>query len=41
MSLIMTQTDDWVCVNVGLDHADMTAKEMSVVWLIIDFFSCY
>lgn len=37
----MTAPDLWLCVNVGVDGVDIMAKEMSVVWLIVDFFSCY
>ncbi|CAM9614355.1 unnamed protein product, partial [Ectocarpus fasciculatus] len=41
VSLIMTAPDMWLCVNVGVDGVDINAKEMSVVWLIVDFFSNY
>lgn len=37
----MTAPDLWLCVNVGVDGVDIMAKEMSVVWLIVDFFSSY
>ena len=37
----MTTSDGWVCTNVGVDSADIMAKEMSIVWLLVDFFSCY
>lgn len=41
VSLIMTAPDLWLCVNVGVDGVDIMAKEMSVVWLVVDFFSNY
>ena len=41
VSLIMTAPDLWLCVNVGVDGVDIMAKEMSVVWLVVDFFSSY
>lgn len=37
----MTAPDLWLCVNVGVDGVDIMAKEMSVVWLVVDFFSNY
>lgn len=37
----MTAPDLWLCVNVGVDSVDIMAKEMSVVWLVVDFFSNY
>lgn len=37
----MTAPDLWLCVNVGVDGVDIMAKEMSVVWLVVDFFSSY
>lgn len=37
----MTAPDLWLCVNVGVDGVDIMAKEMSVVWLMVDFFSSY
>ncbi|CAM9189340.1 unnamed protein product, partial [Hapterophycus canaliculatus] len=41
VSLIMTAPDLWLCVNVGVDGVDIMAKEMSIVWLVVDFFSNY
>lgn len=41
VSLIMTTPDRWICVNVGVDGVDIMAKEMSIVWLVVDFFSNY
>lgn len=41
VSLIMTAPDRWICVNVGLDSVDAMAKEMSIIWLVVDFFSNY
>lgn len=37
----MTTPDQWICVNVGVDGADVMAKELSVVWLLVDIFSNY
>ena len=37
----MTAPDRWICVNVGLDSVDAMAKEMSIIWLVVDFFSNY
>ncbi|CAM9935511.1 unnamed protein product, partial [Sphacelaria rigidula] len=37
----MTSADKWICVNVGVDGVDAMAKEMSVVWLLVDIFSYY
>lgn len=37
----MTSSDRWVCTNVGVDGGDVVAKEMSIVWLLVDFFSNY
>lgn len=37
----MTAPDLWLGVNVGVDGVDIMAKEMSVVWLVVDFFSLY
>lgn len=37
----MTTPDRWICVNVGVDGVDIMAKEMSIVWLVVDFFSNY
>lgn len=28
-------------MNVGVDGVDIMAKEMSIVWLVVDFFSNY
>lgn len=39
--MIMTSSDRWVCTNVGVDGGDAVAKEMSIVWLLVDFFSNY
>lgn len=41
LSLIMTTPDKWICVNVGVDGLDAVSKELSVVWLLVDFFSYY
>lgn len=41
VSLIMTTADKWICVNVGVDGVNAMAKEMSVVWLLVDIFSYY
>lgn len=41
VSLIMTTADRWICVNVGVDGVDAMAKELSVVWLLVDIFSNY
>lgn len=37
----MTSSDRWVCTNVGVGGGDAVAKEMSIVWLLVDFFSNY
>lgn len=41
VSLIMTTPDRWICINVGVDGVDAIAKELSIVWLLVDFFSYY
>lgn len=41
VSLIMTTADRWICVNVGVDGVDAMAKELSVVWLLVNIFSNY
>lgn len=41
LSLIMTTPDQWTCVNVGVDGIDAASKELSIVWLLVDYFSYY
>ncbi|CAM9539528.1 unnamed protein product, partial [Phaeothamnion confervicola] len=41
VSLILTSADRWCCVNVGVDTPDTAAKDLSLVWLVVDFFSLY
>jgi hypothetical protein len=41
VSVLMTTADKWVSVAVGVDAPDMNAKDLALVWLLVDIFSLY